>query len=503
MATTASETHRAQDSGADPGSRSPRVSYELPLSEGAALRPADEGAEPLAESLLVGNVLWFIRLRWVATSLLGLLGLLGVIARGLFADVGLHPPTGWPFIASGILLLANLLFLGHAHGLAGRQAGLGPQGNLWGQILFDLVILTMVVHFLGSLESPAPFMYLVHIVLACIFFPGRYSLAVTLVACGLYASLVGLEVSGVIPAAGIYSDPGLRHAMTSSPALTSLQVLTAIGVCVVVWYLTSHLSAMVRGRELELGRANRRLTAAQQEKTRHMVRTTHELKAPFAAIAANAQLLLKGHCGPLPGAAKEVVERIASRCRRLGHEIHQMLQLANLQSPDERPAAASLDLVEVVQWGLAHMEAAAQERRVTMVVEAASVRVMGVEDHLKLLVVNVIANAVVYSHQGGTVRVRCGLEGSGNAAIVVEDNGIGIVAEKLPRIFDDYYRTEEAVRHNRDSTGLGLAIVRHVAAMHGIRVRVESAPGAGTRFTLHFPVERGMTKEEPREKREL
>jgi signal transduction histidine kinase len=69
----------------------------------------------------------------------------------------------------------------------------------------------------------------------------------------------------------------------------------------------------------------------------------------------------------------------------------------------------------------------------------------------------------------------------------VEDEGIGIPAEKLPRIFDDYYRTEEAVRHNKDSTGLGLAIVRHVATSHRIRVRVESAPGRGTAVTLRFP----------------
>jgi len=83
--------------------------------------------------------------------------------------------------------------------------------------------------------------------------------------------------------------------------------------------------------------------------------------------------------------------------------------------------------------------------------------------------------------------VQCWREPSDGPIVTVEDEGIGIPAEKLPRIFDDYYRTEEAVRHNRDSTGLGLAIVRHVATSHGIRVQVESAPGCGTRFTLRFP----------------
>jgi len=75
--------------------------------------------------------------------------------------------------------------------------------------------------------------------------------------------------------------------------------------------------------------------------------------------------------------------------------------------------------------------------------------------------------------------------------VTIEDEGIGIAPEKLPRIFDVYYRTEEAVRHRPESTGVGLAIVRHVAEIHGIRVRVESAPDVGTRFTLRFPPSEG------------
>ena len=65
--------------------------------------------------------------------------------------------------------------------------------------------------------------------------------------------------------------------------------------------------------------------------------------------------------------------------------------------------------------------------------------------------------------------------------------GIGIPREKLPRIFDDYYRTEEAVQHNRASTGLGLAIVRQVACEISWPSQVESAPGWGTRFTVTIP----------------
>jgi signal transduction histidine kinase len=276
--------------------------------------------------------------------------------------------------------------------------------------------------------------------------------------------------------------------MTAHSTLPWLTVLSALSIFFVVWYLASRLSGMVRGRDRELAEANRRLTIAQTEKMRHMLRTTHELKAPFAAIAANTQLLLKGSYGPLPEEAADVARRIATRCRRLAHEIQQMLQLANLQSGDEHPTPEDLDLAEIVRWAIARVGATAQERRVTIEEELAPARVVAVEDHIKMLVTNIISNSVVYSHEGGTVRVRCGVAPPEGPIIVVADEGIGIPKEKLPRIFDDYYRTEEAVRHNKDSTGLGLAIARRVALAHGIRVQVESAPAGGTRFTLRFPV---------------
>lgn len=466
------------------------VKYELPLTGAESSAPAPPGkgsTESLPETLLIGNVLWFIRLRWVAITLLMVFGLLSLLVPEAFPPLGLRSSHTWPFVAAAILFLANLGFLLHARRLVGQRARRGAGFNLWSQILIDLPALTMVVHFLGSLETHAPFMYLAHVVLACIFFSRRQSLTVTFVAGGLYAACVSLEILDVIPVAGIYSEASLRRITAAHPTFPWFAVLSALGIFFMVWYLASHLSGMVRGRDLELAEANRRLTIAQREKMRHMLRTTHELKAPFAAIAANAQLLLRGNCGPLSIEAAEVVTRIASRCRRLAHEIQQMLQLANLQSTDERPTPADLDLAEIVRWAIARVGATAQERRVTIEEHLAPAHVVAVEDHIKMLLTNIISNSVVYSYEGGSVRVRCDPAPPEGSIIVVEDEGIGIPQEKLPRIFDDYYRTEEAVRHNKDSTGLGLAIARHVALTHGIRVQVESLPARGTRFTLCFP----------------
>lgn len=462
-----------------------RSTYELPPSPTELPAPepaAQEGGAGVRDALLVDHVLWFVRLRWLAIVALFLLGGIGLAGREWLGRLGLRAPIGWPFFAGTLLLVANAGFLVHARRSQQRRAA----PNLWAQIVVDLTILTMVVYFLGSIETPTAFLYLAHIVLACIFFPRRQSLVVLVIASALYVGCVGLGRL-VVTAPGIYRDPALRQGMSDHPTFAWLSVLSALGIFFVVWFLASHLSELVQGREAELAEANRRLLIAQQDKARHMLRTTHELKAPFAAIAANAQLLLRGTCGPLPDEAAAVVRRIAARCRRLAVEIQEMLQLANLQSADEQPAAVRLDVAEVVRWAIARVGATAQERRVALDERLEAAEVVAVEDHLKMLVTNIIANAVVYSREGGIVRVQCRQEPPAGPVVTVEDEGIGISAEKLPRIFDDYYRTEEAVRHNRDSTGLGLAIVRHVARSHGIRIQVESAPGCGTTFTLRFP----------------
>ena len=460
--------------------------YELPLRQEPATNAEIRGPErPLPESLLVQNKLWFCRFRWLVTATLVSYGMLGLFP-GLIDYFGIRPPGAWPFVTAAVLTLSNLTFLFFARA---KTSPARTMFNLWGQIITDLVVLTAIVYFVGSLETNIAFAYLFHIVLSCVFFSRKQSLIVTIVAISMFATCITAEyVLKILPSMSIFARSS--HEQNTSPVLATLIVnfFFAIGIWLVVWYLASYLSSMVRQRDPELAEINHRLVAAQEERSRHMLSTTHQLKAPFAAIYSNAQLLLQGYCGDIPDEAMQVIQRITSRCRRLTAEIQEMLQLANLGSNSQQSLPQTkMVSTELLLWCISQVEPIAREHGIVFKVAIRPVAMVGTEDHFKMLFVNLLSNAVRYSHRNGQVHISCFQGPNSEPIVTITDNGIGIPANKLPHIFEEHYRAKEGVRHNKESSGLGLAIVRQIAEMYRIGIRVESRPGFGTKFELKFP----------------
>jgi signal transduction histidine kinase len=355
--------------------------------------------------------------------------------------------------------------------------------NMWAQILLDLIILTMVVHFVGSYDTVIAFAFLFHIVLSCIFFPRAQSFMITLFSSAMFLICLALDFSGLLPPAGIYR---FRSAIPD-PHMIAIHTIMILSIWFVVWYLVSYISNLVRERDYELCTTNQRLKEAQEEKTKHLLRLTHELKAPFAAIDANIQLIKKGHCGVLPDKALELLDRIAARSRKLGEVIQAMLQLENVQKMAAESAnIETLDLAEIIRWCLAQVQPTAVKQGVRLEADLQTVKVNANEDCMKMLFSNVISNAILYSHPNSQVFVECNA-GNPQPSVVIKDQGIGISEDKIDKIFDEYYRTDEAVIHNKNSNGLGLAIVKHVAQIHRLSIRVNSKPNEGTQFEILFP----------------
>ncbi|HLE01168.1 MAG TPA: HAMP domain-containing sensor histidine kinase [Bdellovibrionota bacterium] len=471
-------------------------SFDLPMAHDKNPEPVSipsiANLEQFPVPLLIGNALWFCRLRWIIILILISISALEIFSgnSGQFEQLGLAVNSAAFLAIAGILTIANLGYLAAIkHSREAKPDRLLL--NLRFQIAADLLILTFVVHYLGSLETHAPFLYLLHIVLACIFFSRSESLLVTMLAFSLYLACLTLESTGSISwNAGVFESTAFRGSITRPQIV--LNLLSIAGIWGAVWYLASHLSSLIALRDRELADKNEELTRTQAEKTRHMLRTTHELKSPFAAIHLNTQLLLGGYAGKLPDEAIKIVQRIADRGNRLSHEIQAMLQLANVTSVTRDTLRwTKLDIGNILKRCLEQLEPVAQGRQVRIESRIASALTIGVEDHLLMLFSNLISNAIYYSHKKGTIWISCTPSNPGDpgsAVITIRDQGIGITPEKLPHIFEEYYRTEEATVHNKESSGLGLAIVKNVAALHRIAVSVQSTPGKGTAFTCRVPI---------------
>jgi signal transduction histidine kinase len=436
----------------------------------------------LFNDLLVDHIYWYCRFRWIVIAVLLAFGLLSFV-DDLFYYLDLRSNLYWSFCIAGVAIVLNLLFMAHASFSLKSVASNKLLKNMWTQILLDLLILTMVVHYVGSINTVIAFSFLFHIVLSCIFFTRTQSLFVTIFSSILLVTCLTLEITGIIPATSIYR----YNVVTPDIHIVIIHTTMILSIWFVVWYLVSYISNLVRERDYELCTTNQRLKETQEEKTQHLLRLTHELKAPFAAIDANIQLIQKGHCGVLPDKAIVLLERVGARSRKLGEVIQAMLQLENVQKmTTEMLKGESLDLAEIIRWCLAQVQPTAEKQGVKLETNLESVRVNANEDCMKMLFSNVISNAILYSHPNAQVTVNCSA-GNPHPSVLVEDHGIGISPEKIDKIFDEYYRTDEAVTHNKNSNGLGLAIVKHVAQIHRLTIRVASEPKVGTKFEILFP----------------
>jgi two-component system, OmpR family, sensor histidine kinase SenX3 len=216
---------------------------------------------------------------------------------------------------------------------------------------------------------------------------------------------------------------------------------------------------------------------------------SHELKTPATSLRLLAESL-EETIDEDPVQARLFAAQLKRETERLSQLITDLLDLTRLESEERVENPVPVDVRSVLMSVLARMRSVARKKSITLVWKrfgrAAQYTVRGDETLLTSMFTNLVDNAVKYTPPGGRVEVTGGFEG-GEIVIRVSDTGIGIPEEKLPRIFERFYRVDKARSKETGGTGLGLSIVKHTAENHGGRVAVESALGEGSTFTVYLP----------------
>ncbi len=211
---------------------------------------------------------------------------------------------------------------------------------------------------------------------------------------------------------------------------------------------------------------------------------SHELKTPVAAVLASAealQLALERD----PAKAAEFGERVESSAKQLATIVADLLDLSRLEASERE--FAPVDVGALVEAEMAKVRGRAAEAGIELRSDLAEATVTGSEADLSLALRNLLDNALRYTDVGGTITVSV-RAGDRLVTISVEDTGAGIPSRALGRVFERFYRVDEARSRATGGTGLGLSIVRHVVERHGGTVTVTSQLGVGSRFSIELPV---------------
>jgi len=315
--------------------------------------------------------------------------------------------------------------------------------------------------------------------------------------------LVVLEYTGIIPHVNLegFANPTLylegNYILAVLVALASILYATAYMATAISGELRTRQREVVKLRERlldettgELERVSQEAAKLEEEKNRFLRFlgiAAHDMKAPLAAIQSYFGVMLGGFSGELTEKQRSMMERSSLRITELMNLISDLLDIPRIETGQLVQEMKEISLRQAIKHSVGELRNLAKQKGLKLKTELPEdlPKVYGSAPRLQQVITNLVSNAINYTSEG-TITVRV-TENKEDIKVEVLDAGIGIPAEDLPRIFDDFFRAGNV---EAKGTGLGLSITRRIVEAHGGKMWVESPcseTGTGCRFTFTLP----------------
>jgi two-component system phosphate regulon sensor histidine kinase PhoR len=226
-----------------------------------------------------------------------------------------------------------------------------------------------------------------------------------------------------------------------------------------------------------------RLKQLERQREEFVANVSHELRTPLSLIKGYVETLLDG-ARDNPEVAERFLKIIERNTNRLDLLIQDLLTISALESGQLKLELQPVELHGLVDHVFAHLHTKADGKKVSLVNDLPALTANGDANRLDQVLTNLVDNAIKYGRTEGRVVVGGTKLADGRLEIFVSDDGPGIPAEALDRVFERFYRVDKARSRDQGGTGLGLSIVKHLIHAHGGEVRAESEPGKGATFIL-------------------
>jgi coenzyme F420 hydrogenase subunit beta len=235
-------------------------------------------------------------------------------------------------------------------------------------------------------------------------------------------------------------------------------------------------------------RVRQGLDQVPESDTLSMLQLAHELRSPLASIQSALDMLLQGYAANDPQLHDEMLGLARDRAVMMLGQVNDFLRLGAVQLSEVERQVRPVQLLDVLKRLAPEKQVRAKWRAVEFDLDLPESLPMvdATPEDMEHLLSNLINNAIKYNVPGGSVVVSLKTEGD-SVVGVVKDTGIGIAREEIPRIFEEFYRTETAKDMDAHGTGLGLSIVKRIVDLYGGQLYVESKVGEGSQFSFAFP----------------
>ncbi len=423
---------------------------------------------------------WFIRLRWLAIVVAVVLALIAErVFPGLEFSVLLVP--------IGILGVVNVAYFILSRKYPARSLGF-ELNFVRVQMLVDLVLLTMLIHYSGGVENPLFFIYFIHVIIASLMFRGKQVYHIAFLAIFLFTTEV--MFSGDV----IYGGPALfehHHIISGGEHLHNhayiMMMLSSFWfVILFTAFVASSMMSRYRMVRDKLVINQKKLINTEKEKIEFFRYVTHEIKSPVSTVLSAVNATLEIYGDKLDDKAVTLLERAKDRGQQaidMVKDLSVLTQGANRESLKSSETDVTEMIRKIVDGELADNP---RNLRLELSLPDKPVMINTYPDLLEKVILNLVSNAIRYNVENGRLGVT--LTDKGNEIVLeISDEGIGIHPEDLEKIFEEFYRTPEAKQLAKIGTGLGLAIVKRFIEKLKGEISVESVQEKGTTFIVRIP----------------